>query len=59
MTVVNYAVLRYDPPIGYSMPEKAILAAIPLIGLFNASLALYTIPLGHIIANAVKKNLKL
>lgn len=59
MTAVNYAVLRYEPPIGYAMPEAAILAAIPLIALFNSTLALYTIPLGHIVANAVKKNLKL
>ncbi len=59
MTVVNYTVLRYEPPIGYAMPETAILAAIPLIALFNATLALYTVPLGHIVANAVKKNLKL
>lgn len=59
MTAVNYAVLRYEPPIGYAMPEAAILAAIPLIALFNSTLALYTIPIGHIVANAVKKNLKL
>lgn len=59
MTVVNYAVLRYEPPIGYAMPEAAIVAAIPLIALFNSTLALYTIPIGHIVANAVKRNLKL
>lgn len=59
MTIVNYTVLRYDPPIGYAMPEVAILAAIPLIALFNATLALYTVPVGHIVANAVKKNLKI
>lgn len=58
MTIVNYAVLRYEPPVGYAMPEVAILAAIPLIALFNSTLALYTVPLGHIVANAVKKNLK-
>jgi disulfide bond formation protein DsbB len=59
MTAVNYVVLRYEPPIGYAMPEAAIVAAIPLIALFNSTLALYTIPIGHIVANAVKKNLKL
>ena len=58
MVVVNYAVLRFPPPVGYSMPEGAILATLPLIGIFNATLALYTIPIGHVIANAVKKNLK-
>ncbi|MCX8150687.1 MAG: hypothetical protein N3D85_04210 [Candidatus Bathyarchaeota archaeon] len=59
MAIVNYAVLRYEPPIGYAMPETAILAATPLIALFNSTLALYTVPIGHIVANAVKKNLKL
>ena len=59
MTVVNYAVLRYEPPIGYAMPETAIVAAIPLIALFNSTLALYTVPIGHIVANTVKKSLKL
>ena len=59
MAIVNYAVLRFPPPFGYSMPEEAILASLPLIGIFNATLALYTIPIGHVIADAVKKNLKL
>jgi riboflavin transporter FmnP len=59
MSVVNYVVLRYPPPIGYSTPEAAIIASLPLIGLFNATLALYTIPLGHVIANAIRSNLKL
>jgi len=59
MTAINYAVLRYSFPIGYSMPETAILASLPLIAIFNATITLYTIPLGHIIANAAKKNLKI
>jgi riboflavin transporter FmnP len=59
MSVVNYSVLRYPPPIGYSTPEAAIIASLPLIGLFNATLALYTIPIGHVIANAIRTNLKL
>jgi riboflavin transporter FmnP len=59
MSVVNYVVLRYPPPIGYSTPEAAIIASLPLIGLFNATLALYTIPLGHLIADAIRSNLKL
>jgi riboflavin transporter FmnP len=59
MTVVNYSVLRYPPPFGYSMPEAAVVASIPLIGLFNATLALYTIPAGYLIAKTVKSNLRL
>jgi riboflavin transporter FmnP len=59
MTVVNYVVLRYSYPVGYSMAEPIILASLPLIALFNATLALYTVPLGHAVAAAVKRNLKL
>jgi len=53
MTIVNWIFLRYPPPIGYGMPDPAILAFLPIIGLFNASIALYTVPLGQIIAKAV------
>jgi riboflavin transporter FmnP len=58
MTAVNYAVLRYSAPLGYSLPEEAILGSLPLIAVFNATLALYTIPLGHLIADAVRSNLR-
>lgn len=57
MSVVNYVTLRYPFPIGYSTPEPGIIAILPLIGLFNATLALYTVPLGYFIANIVKKTL--
>jgi riboflavin transporter FmnP len=59
MTIINYALLRYPSPIGYSYPEGAIIYWVPLIGFFNATLALYTIPLGHLIAKAVSSNIKL
>jgi riboflavin transporter FmnP len=58
MTIINYIVLRFSYPIGYSMPEIAIVGSLPLIALFNATLALYTIPMGYIIANAINKNLR-
>jgi hypothetical protein len=54
MTIVNFVVLRFDPPIGYALPETLILVYLPLIAVFNATLALYTIPIGHIVADAVK-----
>ena len=61
MTIVNYFALGYPPPIGYDLPESAILVSLPLIGFFNATLALYTVPIGHVIADAVKSrsNLRL
>ncbi|MFB3888557.1 MAG: hypothetical protein ACE14S_03635 [Candidatus Bathyarchaeia archaeon] len=59
MSVVNYAVLGYGYPIGYSLPESAVLASLPFIALFNATLALYTVPVGHVVANVVKSRLRL
>lgn len=58
MTIVNWAFLRFSWPIGYGLPEEAILVLLPPIGLFNATLALYTIPLGHFIAKAVHSAIK-
>jgi riboflavin transporter FmnP len=59
MSIVNYVFLRFPPPVGYSYTEAAILPFIPIVGVFNAIIALYTIPIGLIIANVVKSNLKL
>ena len=57
MTVVNYVTLGYPYPFGYSLPLSGILPSLPLIGFFNATLALYTVPLGYAIANVVKRSL--
>jgi len=59
MTLVNYVSLRYPYPIGFELNETAIIGSLPLTGLFNATLALYTIPIGLFIAKAINKNLKL
>ena len=59
MTAVNYATLRFDYPIGFLMTEPAILGFLPLGALFNATIALYTIPIGGFIADVVKRRLKL
>jgi riboflavin transporter FmnP len=53
MTIINWAFLRYPYPIGYSLPVGALVAMLPIIGLFNATLALYTIPLGYVVSRAV------
>ena len=59
MTIVNYTVLRLPYPFGYELEELAIIASLPLTGLFNATLALYTIPLGLFVSKAINKNLKI
>jgi riboflavin transporter FmnP len=59
MSIVNYAFLRFPPPIGYLYPEGAIIAFLPVVGFFNFTLALYTIPIGLLIAKMISSNLKL
>lgn len=58
MTVINYTFLRFPPPVGFAYPEEVIIATIPLTGLFNATLSLYTIPLGSSIAKLIRSNAK-
>ncbi len=53
MSVVNLVFLRYPYPIGYSLPEGAVIAMLPTVGIFNATLTLYTIPIGYFLARAV------
>jgi len=59
MSIMNYALIRYPPPLGFSMPEESIVALLPLIGVFNATLALYTIPIGCLVAKAVATKIQI
>lgn len=60
MTVIDWIFLRFPPPVGFSMPEEAIVYVwLPLIAIFNATLALYTIPSGYFLARVVKKGIKI
>jgi riboflavin transporter FmnP len=59
MSVVLYFALPLSSPIGYSYPLSATIAYLPFAAFFNATLALYTIPIGYLIANRVQKILKL
>ena len=58
MTIVNWGALRYPPPIGFSIPVEALPAVLPVIGFFNATIALYTIPTGYFLARAVSFGIK-
>jgi riboflavin transporter FmnP len=58
MTLVNYVCLGLPAPVGYSLPEAAIIAYIPLIAIFNATLSLYTIPMGYSLSRAVRSYVK-
>ena len=59
MGALNYVVLRYPMPIGYGLGEASIVGYfLPVTTIFNATLALYTIPLGYFIAEVVKRNFR-
>jgi riboflavin transporter FmnP len=61
MTIINYALLRCPSPFGFGdfgVSEEQILLWLPFIGIFNAILALYTIPIGQLIAKAVRSAIK-
>jgi riboflavin transporter FmnP len=58
MTFVNWVFIRYPYPIGFSWPEEAIIAFLPVSALFNASVAIYTIPAGYVLARAVSHGIR-
>jgi len=58
MAIVNYVFLRFPSPVGYGLNEETIIAYVPLVVIFNVTLALYTIPIGHFLAELVKSSIK-
>jgi riboflavin transporter FmnP len=59
MSVTNYFALPQTAPIGLSIPVPDTLVILPLIAVFNASVAVYTIPIGLGIAIAISSRFKL
>ena len=59
MLLVNWTFIRYPPPIGFSMTNEAVLTILPFVAFFNATLALYTIPAGYMLARAISSRIKL
>ncbi|MBN1357263.1 hypothetical protein JW988_00685 [Candidatus Bathyarchaeota archaeon] len=59
MTLVNYITLQQPYPIGFELEEIAVIASLPLTALFNATVVLYTIPIGEFIAHVIKDRIKL
>ena len=65
-TVANYFLIAQPSPIGFGSffsfaglgGQRAVLAFLPFSVLFNATIALYTIPIGLIVAIAVNSNFK-
>jgi riboflavin transporter FmnP len=58
-SATNYFLLQQAPPVGLSYPTDAALAFLPLSILFNATVALYTIPIAIAITVAVSSKIKI
>ncbi len=53
MTVVNFAFLQQSAPLGFSLPEKVVVPLLPFIAFFNATVVLYSVPLGYAVVKAI------
>jgi riboflavin transporter FmnP len=59
MTIVNYVTLPQGYPIGFGLDELAVITAyLPPIALFNATVVLYTVPIGEFITDVIKSRLR-
>lgn len=58
MSFVNWELIKYPPPIGFSMPEEVVVAILPFVALFNGSLAAYTVPAGCFLAKTISRGIK-
>ena len=60
MAVVNYVTLQLSYPFGFELNAATVLAIyVPQTTIFNATVVLYTIPIGEFAANVVRSRLKL
>jgi riboflavin transporter FmnP len=59
MTGVNYLALPQPYPIGFSIPLQAVPGILVLTAIFNATLALYTVPVSYGIVKAITSRYRL
>lgn len=58
-TVTNYFFIQQSPPVGFSYSPSAALAFLPLSAIFNATVALYTVPIAIVVVAAVASRYKI
>lgn len=58
MSVVNYFALPQSPPFGYELGEPVVMALIPVMAIFNAIIAAYTIPVSMAVTAAIENRVK-
>jgi riboflavin transporter FmnP len=58
-TMSNYFLIQQSPPIGFGYTQAATIAFLPVSILFNATLALYTIPIAILIVIAINSQFRI
>ena len=58
LALVNFVLLPFPPPLGYSIPESAAVLYLPVIAMFNATLLLYTVPFAFGVVKAVSSRFR-
>jgi len=58
-SVTNYFFIQQSPPVGFSWSQQTTLAFLPLSALFNATVAVYTIPIALAVAVAITSRFKM
>lgn len=58
MSLVNWEFIKYPPPVGFSMPEEAVIVIMPFVAFFNSSLAAYTVPAGYFLAKTISRGIR-
>ncbi|MBI4257415.1 MAG: ECF transporter S component [Thaumarchaeota archaeon] len=53
MTLMNATLLPLPYPLGFNIPSQALPGLLGLIGIFNATISLYTVPLSYGLVKAV------
>lgn len=53
MTIVNAVALPLSYPIGFNIPYSALPGLLALIGIFNFTISLYTIPIAYFVKRAI------
>jgi riboflavin transporter FmnP len=58
MSAVNYVALQQAPPVGFGLNSGEAIAYLPVVAVFNATVVLYTVPIGLGIAIAIASRFK-
>ena len=59
MSAVNYVALQQAPPVGFALNSGEAIGYLPVVAIFNATVTLYTVPIGLGIAIVIASRFKL